>query len=289
MPFQNNKQDAPQQDSLQPRHAKTSGKKPRGTVVVLSVILAVLLCIVAVGVGYMFWTQKQLNDAAEKASTTPKPEMVESLSDTTAKQEADPRVDNPIDFPSLKLENPDIYAWIYIPNTKVNYPILQSAVDDSFYLTHDQDQQQAIEGALYTEMANATDFSDPVTVVYGHNIQGDLMFSSLHYFENIDFFNENTTMYVYTMGHIYTYEIISAYQYDDRHILNSFDFTNPTVLRTYFDSVANPDSLLVNARSDASLADDAKIIQLSTCMTNYSQTNTRYLVAGVLTNDQQTY
>lgn len=272
------------QDDLQPRHAKAPVKKKKGSIVVLSIVLAILLCIVAGGIGYLVWQQDQIRKASAEAENTPLPEVADP-----APQEADPRVQNPIDFPSLKLENSDIYAWIYIPNTKVNYPILQSASDDFYYLTHNQDKEESVEGALYTEMANATDFSDPVTVVYGHNIQGDLMFSSLHYFENEEFFNENDTLYVYTMGHILTYKIIAAYQYDDRHILNSFDFTNPVVRQSYFDSVLNPESLLKNTRSDTTLGVDDKIIQLSTCMTNYSHTNTRYLVTGVLVDDQPTY
>lgn len=196
---------------------------------------------------------------------------------------------NPIDFPSLKLENPDIYAWVYIPNTKVNYPILQSASDDFFYLTHNQDKEEAIEGAIYTEMSNSTEFTDPVTVVYGHNIQGELMFASLHYFENTDFFNSNEIAYIYKPGHIFTYRIVSAYQYDDRHILNSFDFSNPVVLQNYFASVLDPESLLKNVRAGASLTANDKIVQFSTCMTDYSHTTTRYIVTGVLVNDQPTY
>ncbi|MCQ4882189.1 class B sortase, partial [Alistipes onderdonkii] len=80
----------------------------------------------------------------------------------------------------------------------------------------------AIEGAIYTEMANNTDFSDPVTVLYGHNLQNGTMFSTLHYFENEDFFNEQDPLYIYTPGHALTYRVVSAYLYDDRHILNSY-------------------------------------------------------------------
>ena len=48
------------------------------------------------------------------------------------KQEEDAEDEIPIDFASLKETNPDIYAWIEIPDTNVNYPIVQSADDDSY-------------------------------------------------------------------------------------------------------------------------------------------------------------
>lgn len=44
--------------------------------------------------------------------------------------------DNPIDFASLKETNDEIYAWINVPGTKVDYPILQSKESDDFYLKH---------------------------------------------------------------------------------------------------------------------------------------------------------
>ena len=72
---------------------------------------------------------------------------------------------NPIDFPSLKAEHPDIYAWVTIPDTGVNHPIVQSTTDDNYYLYHDLDGNYTIYGSVFTQSMNATDFSDPVTIV----------------------------------------------------------------------------------------------------------------------------
>ena len=114
------------------------------------------------------------------------------------------------------------------------------------------------------------------------------MFHNLHNFEDADFFNENGEFYIYTPGHILTYKIVSAYQYDDRHILNSFNFADPVVRQDYFNSVCNPDALLKNVRDGVTLDADSKIVQLSTCMLDSSQGNSRYIVSGVLTSDQET-
>ena len=136
-------------------------------------------------------------------------------------------------------------------------------------------------------MANARDFSDPVTVIYGH--VNSRMFHNLHYFEDADFFNENTEFFIYRPGHILKYKIVSAYQYDSRHILNSFNFADPAVRQEYFNTVCNPDALLKNVREGVSLDADSKIVQLSTCVLDKSQrSNSRYIVSGVLVNDQET-
>ena len=85
-----------------------------------------------------------------------------------------------------------------------------------------------------------------VTVIYGHNVDG--IFATLHYFEDAEFFKQNDTFYVYTPGHILTYEVVSAYEYDGRHILNSFDFDRALVREEYFASVLNPNSVVRNVR-----------------------------------------
>jgi sortase B len=86
-------------------------------------------------------------------------------------------------------------------------------------------------------------------------------------------------------NHKLTYKIYAAYVYDDRHILNSFDFTNKKVLKKYLNYTLNPDSLAKHTRK-VNLNTESKIITLSTC-TNGAE-NTRYLVQGVLTKDEQT-
>lgn len=274
-----------------PRHAKPaetrksagSAKKKR-QILALSVLLAVLVVVAAAGIGFMAWQQAELNRAQETANEAPA--VPSDAQENAQGQEQMP--DNPIDFAELKTRNPDIYAWVSIPGTKVDVPILQSTVDDNFYLDHNADGDYAIEGAAYTQRANATDFSDPVTMVYGHQVQNGSMFTTLHYFEDEDFFNEHDTMYIYAPGRILTYQIVAAYQYDDRHVLNSFDFSKPEVVQEYFDSVLDPASMLVNVRDGVELTADDRIVQLSTCMDVVNRDHTRYLVTGVLIDEQQT-
>ena len=83
------------------------------------------------------------------------------------------------DFRALKAQNPDIYAWLYIPGTDINYPVCQST-NDVYYLTHNTQGGLDANGALYTESAyNGKGFTDPVTVIYGHNMRSGKMFGNL--------------------------------------------------------------------------------------------------------------
>lgn len=281
----NNFQDASAQQ-MRGAHAAPKRKGKRPAVIALSVLLVVLIAVGVGGFAYVAWQQGEMDRAAQQQANTPEPATPEQVQPA---QPEDSRVQNPINFAELKEQNPEVYAWIYVPGTDVNLPVVQSTADDNFYLNHNIDGDYAVEGAIYSQSMNAADFSDPVTVLYGHNLVNGSMFSTLHYFENEDFFAQHDTMYIYTIGHILTYKVVSAYQYDDRHILNSFDFSDPSVVRTYFDYVMAPNSLVENVRQGVTLQTTDKIVQLSTCTDTVNHTDTRYLVTGVLTDDQPTY
>ena len=215
--------------------------------------------------------------------------QTEPVTGTETAETDPPLPENPVNFAKQQEKNEEIYAWIYIPNTNVDYPILQSSEDDLYYLRRGLDKNYDLGGVLFTQSCNRRDFTDPVTVIYGHNMTGypaeTSMFATLHNFEDVDFFKNNDTFYIYIPGHILTYKIVSAYKYDDRHIMNSFNFADPEVVREYFDGVMNPMSIPMNVREGVELKDDDRLVVLSTCM---SDNSFRFLVNGVLIKDEKT-
>lgn len=246
---------------------------------VLHIAVTMLLLIGTCGCGYVVWEQYHEFESLQRMQDAEVPK------NPVVTEEELP--DNPVDFSALWGKNVESYAWLYIPGVEINLPVQQSALDDSFYLDHDQNRNYNPVGCAFTQLANAQDFSDPVTVIYGHNVDG--VFAKLHYFEDKEFFNQNDTFYVYTPGHILTYEVVAAYQYDDRHILNSFDFDRPSVRADYFSSVLNSNSVVCNVREGAKLDEDSKLVQLSTCVSTGSHSQAvRYIVTGVLVDDQET-
>ncbi len=206
---------------------------------------------------------------------------------TTSAQDLLP--ENPIDFAKLRITNEDIYAWINIPNTNIDYPILQSyKEDDNFYMTHDLNKNKSAAGAIYTQKKNSKTFSDPNTLIYGHHKPTPVMFTQLLKFTDEAFFKANETIYIYTPGRILTYEIFAAYLYDDRHILNSFNLWDKEVFARYLEDCLNPKTMIKNVREGVTLTTQDRIITLSTCYTWGREKPTRYLVQGVLRNDERT-
>lgn len=192
-----------------------------------------------------------------------------------------PPLEIPVNFEELQQENPDIYAWITVPGTAIDYPVLQSDTDDSFYIHHGADGSELFAGAIYSEMQNSRDFSDPNTVLYGHNMKDGSMFATLHQFRDRDFFDGNREILVYTSDHIYHYEIFAAYTYDDRHILNTFDFKNEAGYQQYLDEIYNIRAMDAFFLDEPKATVKDKLLTLSTCVGNNA--SARYLVQGILT------
>lgn len=188
----------------------------------------------------------------------------------------------PVKFEELQAVNTDIYAWITVPGTVIDYPILQHASDNTYYLMHNIDGSYGYPGCVYTENMNSKDFTDNNTVIYGHNMKNGSMFAQLHKFEDPDFFNENREVLIYLPDEVLHYTIFAAHVYDDRHLLYSFDFTDPEVYQKYLDSIFSTRDMSANIDKDVTVTADDQIITLVTCIG--SQPNNRLLVQAVLTD-----
>ena len=223
----------------------------------------------------------------EKSAGSGYEEVREEVKDNTPEEpepeETGPTVDIPIDFEALQARNPDVYAWITVPGTQIDYPILQSPDDNSYYLTHTIDGEEKTEGAIFTENYNHTDMEDPNTVIYGHDMKNGSMFNGLHQFADSGFFEEHPYIYIYTPEHVLAYKVFAAYTYDDRHIMNSFDFTDKEVFEQYLDDIIHVRAMDANLREDVPVTSDDRIITLETCVGGNS--DARYLVQGVLIKD----
>ena len=114
------------------------------------------------------------------------------------------------------------------------------------------------------------------------------MFTTLHYFEEKDFFDKHDVFYIYMPKAKLTYKIVSAFKFDDRHIMNTYEFQDNAVYKDFLDMIQDPKSTVKNARKDLDkpLSLNDNIVVLSTCIKN--QKSNRYLVCGVLIKNEKT-
>ena len=187
-----------------------------------------------------------------------------------------------IDWNELHGQNPDIYAWIYVPGTNIDYPILQHPDEKSYYLNHNIDGSEGYPGCIYTQNVNTKDWTDPNTVIYGHNMNNGSMFHDLHRFEDAVFFDETQYLYIYTPERNLVYEIFAAYPFTNIDLIMCFDYSTPEALLVYFDGIWTNRSMTSHFRDSIVLYGDSRIITMSTCIGG--QPDMRYLVQAVLLN-----
>ena len=135
-------------------HAQHEKKMSTKRKVLLALII--VFCAVALAcVGYAIYIHYQIENAAP-SSDIPETQAADTgdSSATTAQQPQVILADNPIDFASLQATNGDVRAWIYIPDTNVNYAVCQSVTDDTYYLDHDP-RGTIPTGCPYFEMRTA--------------------------------------------------------------------------------------------------------------------------------------
>lgn len=208
----------------------------------------------------------------------------ESTSSAADIKEAAEEVLNSQEAPAAKLAalqeaNPDVYAWLEITGTDISFPVLQSADDEYFYLTHDISGVEDDDGCIYTEYYNSKDFTDPNTVIYGRN--KDARFGRLHQYQDRDFFDSHREMKIYLPDQMLTYQIFAAYTYDDRHLIATYDFADQMVFENYLEDVFAIRAMDAFIDSDTQVTAEDRIVTLSTGVTG--QDDKRYLVQAVLT------
>lgn len=100
-----------------------------------------------------------------------------------------------IDFQALKEINPDIVAWIRVPEL-FDYPVVQGE-DNQYYLSHTFRKESNIAGSIFLDYRNSRDFTDSKNIIYGHNMKDGSMFHVLRKFQDMDFYNKHREILLY--------------------------------------------------------------------------------------------
>lgn len=183
-----------------------------------------------------------------------------------------------IDFSYLSKINSDIYSWIDIPGSSISYPVLQREDgDDEYYLNHNLDKTLGYPGVIYSHSVNKKDYSDRVTILYGHNMRNGSMFGELQRYKDTEYFDSHQDIYIHTKGEVKHYKVFAALTHDDSYIVSYYNgFKNESdILAFYSDSMSNA----INKNYSYIVNADSKILVLSTCEKDDTE---RFLLEAVL-------
>lgn len=124
------------------------------------------------------------------------------------------------DFSVLRQTNDDIVAYLYLPDSVIDYPVLQHE-ENGYYLEHNLNGSRGYPGCLYIENMNRPDFEDPATVIYGHHLITGGMFSDLEDFLEPAYLDGHRYYFLYLPDEVRIYEVVLAAKYNNEHLLVS--------------------------------------------------------------------
>lgn len=183
--------------------------------------------------------------------------------------------DNPT-LKDLKKLNPDVKAWIQVPKTNIDYPVVQGQ-DDMEYINKNVYGEFELSGAIFLSCLNKDDFSDPYNLVYGHNMKNGGMFADVADFTNKEYFETHQKGKLYLTDATRKIRFFACMKVTaaDAKIYHPDGYRKEN-LKDLLDYIqANA----VQYR-DVNVADESSLIALSTC--SEAETNGRVVLIGKL-------
>lgn len=162
--------------------------------------------------------EESLAEVAKQTGAETEPPETEE-----AEEETEALYVSPIDFAPLLETNPDTIGWIRVPDTKIDYPIVQSP-DNQYYLHKDFEGNDSVYGTIYLDADSKSDFSGWNNPIYGHHMKDGSMFKDVVKFKDQDFFENHRYFEIYTPERTIHLKTLGCYYSDSNGIVRKTSF-----------------------------------------------------------------
>lgn len=281
-----------------PKRKRNPAKRKQSRLILSLSLVVVLL---AVLVGFMFFYAFPANDfkdlseqvqaAAETApaqtemlpTAVPAPAeatatTVSAPAETTVATEPVERIMLP-QYGNLYQQNPDLYGWVRIDDTIIDYPVMRSVDDPEKYLHANFEAEYSYPGTPFAD-AKCSNDSDNI-LIYAHNMLDGSMFRSLLKYENKNYWEAHPTIMYSDLYGEYEYEVVAAF-YDrvykkTENVFKFYQFIDAEDASHYNNAIDNfKAKALYDTGVDAAYGD--QLITLVTCA--YHTDNGRFVVVA---------
>ena len=180
-------------------------------VLIIILLLAAFVSGVLVAIDYIgrMKEAKEYEKLAEIVQTTEQAGAEESSTEEKEKDGEESYV-SPVDFDKLVEMNPETVGWIKIPDTPIDYPIVQTGNNDK-YLHTDFNGRESVGGAIYLDFESSADMKGKNNILYGHHMKNGSMFKALVNYKDKAYFEDHPYFTIYTPEEEIRLRIISAY------------------------------------------------------------------------------
>lgn len=211
-------------------------KKAAGSVMgrIVLVLAGVLLVLSASGLGFYAWQANRARAEFDRLSamtqtqppeptpdsepteemTTQVPQETEGEGEQQETQESIPEETAPprqilSQYRELYGENPDLWGWVTVPGTVIDYPVMHTPSEPDKYLHLDFSQNYNYGGTPYLD-AGCDENSDNL-LVYAHNMKNGTMFQSLPQYDSQKFWENHPTFVLNTLYEEREFEVMAAF------------------------------------------------------------------------------
>ncbi len=189
-----------------------------------------------------------------------------------------------IQFDVLHESNEDVVAWLFCPDTKLDYPVVYSG-DNETYLHADLAKEYSAAGTLFVDGDDQGDFTDWNTIIYGHNMRNGSMFHMITEYASQDFYDQHPIIYLYTEDERYEIQLLAGCVVagdDEIYSVRKYSKENRKTMESLLkkSTFAYVDKEEEARNSSVIFSESSKLVTLSTC--SYEYNNARYILVGEL-------
>ncbi|MBR4020026.1 MAG: class B sortase [Firmicutes bacterium] len=237
-------------------------KKKKGDVLykIVMAVLVVIILFSLYNIGKILYGYYQGNSQYEE---------VQEIAKVEEKEEG-------IDFSALKKANGDVKAWIYLEDTVIDYPVMQTTNND-YYLYHMFNGEENGAGSIFIDYRNENPFRDFVTVLHGHRMKDGSMFKPLVQYNDPEFYKTHKVIEITTPKKKYDCKVFAMATIPADSDFYQFYFYSDEDRQTYLNNLASWNEI----STDVKVSIDDKIVMMSTCTAQLD--DNRVCVFGKLT------
>lgn len=237
----------------------------------------IVICVIAIIISsynIIIWlienskSKKMLDDIFGQVSVT---EEEININDTLIKKRH-------YDISKLLSQNADTVGWLYVENTNIDYPVVQTT-DNDYYLTHSFDRSYNSAGWIFADYRCNFQGKGYNTVIYGHNRKDASMFGSLQRSLTEEWYSEEGNLYINfsTLNGDHVYRIFSTFVCNDEDVAGYTKtiFSSQDDFNDYVKMLERHSS----HDFETDIENPEQILTLYTC---YGLNNQRLLVCAVL-------
>ena len=181
-----------------------------------------------------------------------------------------------IDFDAMQEIFPDIVGWIQSEGTVINYPIVQGLNND-FYLYHLPDGSRHVMGSIFLDYRNSPYFTDQSIIIYGHDMRSGDMFGSLRHYANQLYFEQHSSMFIFTPNQEYKLVLFAGYILDSAFEVPPMSFNDAEDFERFISNIKKRSIFT----SDVEVNFGDRLMFLATCVASGS-INDRLIIVGKL-------